>query len=140
MGSGYGWALLAMLFWGVAPLLGKLGLAGVAPLPALLLRSLVVSGLLLLTVTLQGQWPALTAMPARSMFFLALEGVAAALLGQLAYYYALQLEEVGRVTPLAAAFPLVASALAVLLFGETVTPAKLAGAVLVVAGVVLLKN
>ena len=71
---------------------------------------------------------------------LALEGVAAALLGQLAYYYALQLEEVGRVTPLAAAFPLVASALAVLLFGETVTPAKLAGAVLVVAGVVLLKN
>ena len=141
MNSGYGFALLAMLFWGLAPLLGKMGLGpGVSPLAALTLRSVVVSLLLLAVVTFQGQWAALGQIPMRNMLLLALEGLLAALLGQLAYYYALKLDEVGRVTPVAAAFPLVAMLLGILLFGEELTVSKVGGAVLIVAGVALLKN
>lgn len=130
---------IAMLLWGIAPIFGKLGLLTTQPLAALTIRSLVVSVILLIAVTASGQWGNITGINAKSAIFLALEGICAALLGQLSYYYALKYGEVGRISAVVAAFPLVALLLGILLLGEKLTFTKIIATLLVVSGIVLLK-
>ena len=112
MSNAFLMATLAMLFWGLAPIFGKLGLSSVNPLVALTIRSLVISAILLVIAMGTGQWKSLLQVAPREVTFLALEGICAALLGQLAYYYALKLGDVSRVAPVVAAFPIVAMLLA----------------------------
>ncbi|CQR74641.1 EamA-like transporter family protein [Sporomusa ovata DSM 2662] len=130
---------IALVFWGIAPIFGKLGLGGVQPLAALTVRSVIISLLLLVIVTIKGQWGLVAEMTAKNAMYIALEGICAALLGQLAYYYALKFGEVGRVSPIVVAFPLVAVFLGIIFLGEKVTFYKLLASVLIVAGIVLLK-
>lgn len=140
MSNAYVMATLAMLLWGLAPIFGKLGLANANPLTALTIRSLVISAILLVIATATGQWKSLLQVAPREASFLALEGICAALLGQLAYYYALKFGDVSQVTPVVAAFPIVAILLAVTVLGEQITATKVIAAVLISAGVVLLKQ
>lgn len=139
MFNAYLLASIAMVFWGVAPIFGKMGLGSIHPLAALTIRSLVVSGILLITVTVFKQWGNIADVTAKGAIYIALEGICAALLGQLAYYYALKSGEVGRISPIVAAFPLVALFLGIIFLGETVTFYKVAAAFLIVAGIILLK-
>lgn len=139
MSNAYFMAALAMLFWGLAPIFGKLGLANANPLAALTIRSLTITAILLIVAIATGQWKSLLQIAPRDASFLALEGICAALLGQLAYYYALKFGEVSQVTPIVAAFPLVAILLAVAVLGEQITATKILAAVLITAGIVLLK-
>lgn len=130
---------IAMVLWGVAPIFGKMGLGGTHPLAALTIRSVVTSIILLITVTALGKWGSVTGIAAKDALYIALEGICAALLGQLAYYYALKFGEVGRVAPIVAAFPLVALILGIIFFGEELTLTKIAAAALIFSGIVLLK-
>lgn len=139
MSNAYFMAALAMLFWGLAPIFGKLGLVNANPLAALTIRSLTITAILLIVAIATGQWKSLLQIAPRDASFLALEGICAALLGQLAYYYALKFGEVSQVTPIVAAFPLVAILLAVAVLGEQITATKILAAVLITAGIVLLK-
>ncbi len=130
---------IAMVLWGVAPIFGKMGLGGTHPLAALTIRSVVTSIILLITVTAMGKWGSVTGIAAKDALYIILEGLFAALLGQLAYYYALKYGEVGRVAPVVAAFPLVALILGIIFFGEELTLTKIAAAALIFSGIVLLK-
>lgn len=56
MFNAYLMAGVAMVFWGIAPIFAKLGLSGTPPLAALTIRSLIISTILLITVTVAGQW------------------------------------------------------------------------------------
>ena len=67
-------------------------------------------------------------------------GICAALLGHLAYYYALKLGDVSLVSPVIAAFPVVTVLLAFLLLGEKYTPGKLMGTLLIVLGVFVINK
>jgi transporter family protein len=137
--SAYFLAGIAMVFWGIAPIFGKLGLDEVQPLVALTIRSALISLLLLVTVTVTGQWSSLSEVPAKSVMFIGIEGICAALLGQLAYYFALKFGDVGRVSPVVAAFPLVAMFLGVLFLGEKMTYYKVLASVFIVLGIVIIK-
>ena len=139
MPNAYFMAALAMLFWGLAPIFGKLGLASAPPLAALTIRSLVISTILLGIAVGTGQWKLLLQVPFREASFLALEGLCAALLGQLAYYHALKLGEVSQVAPIVAAFPFVSILLAVAVLGEQITATKIVAAILITTGIVLLR-
>ncbi len=139
MTNAYLLAGIAMLFWGIAPIFGKLALGNVSPLAALAIRSLVVSALLVAAVTATGHWGSVAGATAKDTMFIALEVICAALLGQLAYYYALKFGEVGRVSPLVAAFPLVAVLAGIVFLGEKLSAAKIAAAILIVSGIALLK-
>lgn len=139
MQNAYLMAVIAMVFWGIAPVFGKIGLGGMQPLVALTLRSLIVSVILIIAVTVSGQWGSFSSMTIRNGVFIAMEGICAALLGQLAYYYALKLGEVGKVSPMVAAFPLVAMVLGGMFLGEKITISKVIAAILITSGVVLLK-
>lgn len=130
---------IAMVFWGIAPIFGKLGLGGVHPLAALTIRSVIISLLLVVVVTIKGQWGFVAEVNAKNVMYIALEGICAALLGQLAYYYAVKWGEVGRVSPIAAAFPLVAVFLGIVFLGEKLTLYKVIAALLIGTGIVLLK-
>jgi transporter family protein len=132
-----GFAILAMLLWGIAPVFAKLGLGNLDPLAALTIRSGVITLALVGFVSVSGKWPSLAGASVRDVGFIALEGLCAALLGQLAYYYALKSGEVGKVTPTAAAFPLVALLVGVIVLGERITWGKLVGAAFIVVGIYL---
>ncbi len=137
--SAYLMAGIAMVFWGIAPIFGKLGLGTISPLAALTIRSLIISAILLVTVTITGQWGNVVGVTAKDTTYIALEGICAALIGQLAYYYALKLGEIGQVSPIVAAFPLVALCLGILFLGEKVSFYKIVAAFLIVVGITLLK-
>jgi bacterial/archaeal transporter family protein len=131
-------AFVAMLLWGLAPLLGKLGLGGLEPLAALTIRSGVITVILVAFVLATGKGGAVMSAQPRDVLFICLEGLCAALLGQLAYYYALKYGELSKVTPVVAAFPLVAFLLGLIVLGEKLTWAKGAGALFVAVGIALL--
>jgi len=134
-------ALGAALLWGVAPTLGKMGLAGADPAVALVLRSFAVGGILAAWAGLSGKLPEVGALlTTKSGALIAAEGVVAALLGHLAYYFALKYGEASRVVPVASSFPLFAFVLAVILLGERPSWDKVLGVVLIVGGVLILRR
>jgi transporter family protein len=135
----YLFAGIAMVFWGIAPVLGKLGLGDLQPLAALTIRSMIISVLLITLVTIRGQWGLVAGASTKDIAFIGLEGICAALLGQLAYYYALKFGEVSRVSPIVSAFPLVALVLGIIILGEKVTIYKIIAGLLIVSGIVLMR-
>jgi bacterial/archaeal transporter family protein len=139
MAKSYTFAFFAMMLWGIAPIFGKLGLTQLEPLSALTLRSSIITLILLIFVTVGGHWSGIVSASSRDMFFVGMEGLCAALLGQLAYYYALKYGEVSKVSPVVAAFPLVALMLAFVIFGEKITLWNVMGSVFIVVGIFLLK-
>lgn len=133
-------ALAAMTLWGIAPVLGKLGLVGADPWLGLLVRNSAALLFLFLGLLTSGRLGGIGQLPPRGAALLVAEGVLASLLAQLAYYWALKQGEASRVVPVTAAYPLITLVLAVGLLGERLSWAKLGGAVLVVAGLLLLRH
>lgn len=133
-------ALLTMIFWGLAPVLAKMGLVKTDPFIGLALRTFVISGIILLYGAFTGKLGGLAHLDFRSAAFLAGEGILASLLGHFAYYNALKLGEASRIVPIVAAFPLVTVAAALFFLGEKLSWHKLVGALLIVAGILLVKK
>lgn len=131
-------ALLAACCFGVAPIFEKLGLARTDAAMALFLRAGVT------TLLVVGYWllfpqPAGWSLPeGRSLVYVLLGGVFGVLFAQYFYFKALAIGDVGRVMPIVGSFPVLAFLLSVLIFGETITVAKVCGIILVVIGVFLL--
>ena len=133
-------AFLAMLCWGIGPILAKTGLVSMEPFSALTIRSVSVAVVLLAAGLLTGKMTALSHVDFRAASFMMGEGILAAFLGQIAYFYALKTGEASVITPIAAAFPIVTLILAVILLGENFSAQKLAGSVLIVAGVIIVNR
>lgn len=137
--NGYTLGIITLVLWGVAPVLGKIGLSNLEPLPALLIRSAMVTTILAVAVVMAGKWTAVVTASGRDVIYIVLEGLCAALLGQLAYYYAIKFADISKVTLIVAGAPLVTTLLAVIFLGEKITVYKIAGAVAVILGIVLLR-
>jgi transporter family protein len=134
-------ALVAAFFWGAAPIFGKVGLVRPDPTVALALRSFVISFILLIWAALSGNLSQVgTLLTSKSGAFIAAEGILASLMGHLAYYYALKYGEASRMVPITSSFPLFALFLAILFLGERLSWEKILGAVLIVAGIFLIKR
>jgi transporter family protein len=54
--SDYIFAGIAMVFWGIAPVLGKLGLGDLQPLAALTIRSMIISVLLIIAQLISAEY------------------------------------------------------------------------------------
>lgn len=135
----FGYGVLTALIWGVVPILEKIGLGGtVRPMVGLAFRSLgVCVGLALLLCWLPSS--SLTAVGWRSATWLMTGGCLASVLGQMMFYHSLKLGEASRMAVVAGAYPLVTCLLGVLILREPLTLTKVAGAVLIVVGVSLLR-
>ena len=134
------YSLIAMLFYGIAPLFAKAGLSGMSPLQAMALRSLVVCVSIYAGILFSGRGWLLTGWSARGALFITLEALCAGLVGHLAYFAAMKAGQASRVVPIVSAFPLIAFAGAVFFFSEKVTAAKIAGVLFVIAGVWLIRS
>jgi bacterial/archaeal transporter family protein len=144
MGQGEGASILllaaTMVLWGAAPVVEKLGLEGTDPLTGLLIRSTSVTVALFVLFLVTGRLHQLPAVPGRSILFFAAAGLLAGLLGTWTYYAVLKTGALSQVVPIAAAFPLVTTLAAVLIFKEQVTPLRIVGTCLVILGIILVKR
>ena len=134
----YIFAILAAFLFGLAPIFGKLGVEEINPVFALCIRSFIISAIMLGWLFLNRDIGSLMNVNVTSWIFIALEGVCAALLGQLLYYYALKTSESSIVVPLVATFPLFTFLIATIFLGDEVTLNKMGGIICIVLGVVLL--
>lgn len=134
------WALIAAAIWGVVPLMEKVGLSGTSPGVGVTVRSLGVLAGLSLFGWMWSPWSALRALTLPSILLLAGGGLLASVVGQLAFYQALKSGAISQVTPVAGAYPLVAALLGWWVLREPLTVARVAGAVCVVVGALLLRK
>jgi bacterial/archaeal transporter family protein len=137
--NGFGFALLAMLFWGVAAICDRLGINGASPEVGLTVRTVSVAVGVLMIFLVTGQMREIGHVKPSSILFLALSGLFAGVIGQLLYFKALKPGEASVVVPLVGAYPLITLILAVVFLREKVTWVRAAGALLVASGVFLLK-
>ena len=130
-------ALFGMICWGIAPIFGKLGLSKVDPLTGLAFRT-YFSGLLLTGfICKSGVFSQIKEMPPKSMFFLAIEGILATLVGDWAYYAALKYGEVSFVTLVMSCSPVISIIGSIILFNEQITLTRLLGTFLIIIGLML---
>ncbi|GDX72507.1 transporter [Cyanobium sp.] len=132
------WALGAALFAAVTAVLSKLGLQGIDPNLATLLRTLVVAVVLSALLLFSGQLQALQlqALPRRSLLALALAGLATGL-SWLCYFQALRQGPVAAVASIDKLSVLLVAVLAALWLGEQLSPAGWIGVLLMGAGAAL---
>ncbi len=134
-------ALLAMLCWGSAAIFDKLGMRGVAnPVVALAVRLGVATLLTFAYIAVTGAWRDLKTVPPGNLWALAAGAVLASALGQAFYFLAIKHADASRVVPFTASYPAVALLLGVLILHEPLTVPKVAGTLLVLAGLVLLSG
>ncbi len=138
------WFLLSLLtacIWGTAPYFEKSAISQISNIfTAVSIRSLGVSLGLLIPIFNAPAREALMTVPPKAAIFLVIAGFWSSIAGQLVYLTALRHGEVSRVTPVAAAWPVVTFFVAVLFLGEAFTIKKLIAAILVVSGICLLRN
>lgn len=134
-------AFLTMLCWGSAAIFDKLGMRGVAnPVVALLVRLGVATLLAFVYAAVTGAFRDLKAVPASNLWALAAGAVLASALGQAFYFLAIKHADASRVVPFTASYPAIALVLGVIVLHEPVTLPKVAGTVLVLAGLMLLSG
>ena len=136
----YYWlAVLTSVIWGIAPILEKLGLSRVEPLIGLFYRSLaVLLGLIFLGFFMIKPHE-LRSADLRSIGLIMAGGFLASFVAQVLFYHSLKIGDVSKVVPISGSYPLVAFILGVILLGEAITPAKIAGCLCVILGIWLLK-
>lgn len=131
-------ALLAAVFWGMATVFDKLGVRGISAPLAVAVRSLFVGAVMLVYLLIAGQARELMQIKGYTFVFLALSAICAGLVGQALYFAAMQRGQASTVVPIVGSYPLAAAVLGVMVFRESITPAKVLGVLLVVGGVALL--
>lgn len=138
--SPFGWAALAALCWGVAPLVEKTGLRTSEPVVGVMIRAIgMLVGLVLLLLVSPRAWERLQEVPIRGWLWLGSGGFLASVIGQIFFYRALKGGEVSRVVPVGAAYPVIAFLLSLWLFREPLTASKALGVGFVVVGAILLR-
>jgi len=128
-----------MIFWGAAPIFGKIGLTKINPYIALAIRSFIVALIMLIIISIRGDFRELIKVDLKSVAFIGLEGIFASLIGHFAYYYALKLGETSKIVPITSAFPLITVLIAIIFLSEKITLFKGSGILLIIAGIVLLR-
>lgn len=135
----YFFAVLAMFFWGIAPVFGKLGLGEVSPVVGLSIRTFTIALILLIYGLMSGKISGIVEAGSKDILLLAGEGILASLLGHLAYFFALKYGEASKVVPFIAAYPLVTLLIGIFFLNETLSWEKVAGSAFIVLGLFLLK-
>ena len=138
--TSYWLAMATAVVWGVVPVFEKIGLSRLSPQAGIFVRCLsVFSGAVVLLALRPRILVELSQVPARHIGLIVFAGFTANFVGQLLFYNALKHGDVSRVVPIAGAYPLIAFLMGVFVLGEALSPMKLMGLVLVVAGIYLLK-
>ena len=132
--------VITAFLWGTTPVLEKIGLGRVDPLMGVTIRSIAVTIALLIYLALVGRIRQIFQVDPKALAIFSITGLMAGLLGMITYFAALKLGATSQIVPIAATYPLITVILSVLILGENVTFLRLAGTVLIIAGVWLVQN
>ncbi len=127
------WAVLSAIFAAMTAIFAKIGLKNWQAEPALLLRTGIVIGFLLLVISWKQNWPDWDSLDAKDAGFLVLSGLATGL-SWLCYFYALQQGPASLVAPLDKLSVVFVAILSVFLLGESLNPAQWIGIGLIASG------
>jgi len=129
--------LLTIFFWGVSPIIEKLGLKNVEPLTALFIRTVAAFIIIWLVILLTGE-SNLSSVSLKDIGILSLSGIIGGFLGMFTYFSLLKSQSASKIVPLTSTYPLVATLLAIIILKEKLTLSKVVGTILVVIGVYFL--
>lgn len=132
-------AIFGMICWGIAPIFAKVGLRGVNPAAALIVRTMIAAVIVGSWMGMSGSLGSLLkGLTWQASLLLGMEAILATIVGDLAYYTAIKYGDVSVVSIIMASAPLVTVVCAVLVLGETITIWKVLGACYVMLGILLL--
>lgn len=134
------WQIFAFgsaFFAALTAILGKVGVEGINSNLATFIRTIVILVVTAAIVSLRGEWQRLEGVSTRTLIFLGLSGVATGL-SWLCYYRALQLGPASKVAPVDKLSVALVIVLAVIFLGEQITLKTALGAILIVAGSLVL--
>jgi bacterial/archaeal transporter family protein len=130
-------ALLSAFFAALTTILGKVGVQQVNSNLATAIRTGVVLVLAWGIVLSRGEQSGLTGIPQRTLLFLLLSGIATGL-SWLCYFRALQLGQASQVAPIDKSSLVMTILLAAVFLGEPLNVKTVCGALLIVAGTLVL--
>jgi bacterial/archaeal transporter family protein len=131
------WALLSALFAALTAIFGKVGVTGVDPDYATLLRVVVIAVFAGVLVYARGVAQPLTSLSPRTLIFLGLSGLATGV-SWLCYYRALSLGQAAQVAPIDKLSIVLVAILGVTFLGEHLSPRNWLGVAFVAGGAVLI--
>jgi transporter family protein len=130
------WALLSAGFASLTAIFGKVGVTGVDPDFATLLRVVVIAAFAAVLVTVRGAAQPLSSLAPRTLVFLGLSGLATGV-SWLCYYRALSLGQAAQVAPIDKLSIVLVALMGAAFLGESLSPRNWLGVALVVGGAVL---
>ena len=130
------WSLLSAFFAALTAILAKVGVSDVDANLATAVRTSVVVVFTWLLAALTTRGPGLGAFTGRTWLFLTLSGLATGL-SWLCYFHALKVGPASRVAPIDKLSVALVILLAALFLGERLTVTKSVGALLIVAGAIV---
>ena len=130
------WALLSAGFAALTAIFAKVGVDQIDPDAATLIRTVVILAIAAAIVAVQGAWPQLHSIAARTWLFLVLSGAATGF-SWLCYFRALKLGDAARVAPIDKLSVVFVAVFAVLFLRERLSALNWVGIVLIALGAVL---
>lgn len=131
-------ALMAAICWGLAPVAAKLALRGVSPIIGMGVRSIIAACMVTVWLFATGHHRMVPHLGSRSIGWFFVEALLATVVGDAAYFYALKIGQAGQVSLIMAASPLVTLVVAVLMLNEPLSLIKIAGAAMIIGGLLLI--
>lgn len=131
--------LLTALLWGSSPILEKIGLGKTDPLTAVTIRSLSITIILIIFLTVTGKIRDIFNTDPKTIVIFTVSGFFAGLLGMWTYFGALKLGATSKIVPIAATYPLVTAVLSIIILKEGVTLVRLLGTIFIIAGIWLVR-
>nr|WP_299131923.1 EamA family transporter [uncultured Amaricoccus sp.] len=130
------WALLSAAFAALTAILAKVGVSGIGSDFATLVRTMVILAFAAGVVAVTRGWPAPGSVPARTIVFLVLSGLATGA-SWLCYFRALKLGDAARVAPIDKLSVVLVAVFGVAFLGERLAPLNWLGIALIAAGAIL---
>ena len=132
------YALIGAFCLGLAPLFGKTAVSGVNPITAFALRTAIAAILVMTWFAGTRSFQEFTLLPLSFWIIITIEAILAALLGDLAYFYALKQGSINEVSLVMACAPLITIILSFFCLGEIITRNQLLGALFITVGLVFI--
>lgn len=130
------WAILSAVFAALTAIFAKVGVSGINPDFATLIRTVVILAVLSGIVAATGQWQPPASIGGRTWMFLILSGLATGA-SWICYFRAMKLGDAARVAPLDKLSVVLVAVFAAAFLGERLSLANWLGVVLIAGGAVL---
>ena len=132
------YAFIGVLCLGIAPFFGKTALNNVNPTTAFAIRTVIAAMLVVPWLIATKAYYELAHLSKTFWLFITAEAVLAAVLGDLAYFYALQKGKISEVALIMSCTPLITVLVSYLLLDEGISLSLLIGTILITVGLIII--